>query len=320
VSGTASGGSRTGILVGAGVAAALLLGVVGYNIGKAEPDPTPTPVPTPGPTPSSPITPTPAALNPDALVPAVTDKSRRDAIGALEAVGLKVRVVEEEHVELRFPKVIRTEPAAGMKTPAGEVTLVVSGMRDVPSVIDQPLASAKKLLTERGFTTIEVKEVAGAKPEGTVVGMTPGGGMAHFKSKPVILEVVGAKPALPDVVKRKAADADKLLKDAGYAIKIERDWIAGADIDSVVTMTPPAGTKLSPGDTVTLTVAGNGGWVWAPVAAKLATNKDFRMPTAGNLRSEPKSGSKTIGVLRAGQSARVLESYGDGWVKIVQVD
>jgi beta-lactam-binding protein with PASTA domain len=316
------GGSRTGILVGAGVAAALLLGVVGYNIGKAEPDPTPTPtpVPTPGPSPSSPVTPTPVALNPDALVPAVTDKNRRDAIGALEAVGLKVRVVEEEHADLRFPKVIRTEPAAGLKTPAGEVTLVVSGMRDVPSVIDQPLASARKLLTERGFATIEVKEVAGAKPEGTVVGMVPGGGMAHFKGKPVILEVVGAKPALPDVVKRKATDAEKLLKEARYAVKIERDWVAGAETDSVVSMAPPAGTKLSPGDTVTLTVAANGGWVWAPVAAKLATNKEFRMPTAGNLRSEPKSGGKTIGVLRAGQTARVLESYGDGWVKIVQVD
>jgi hypothetical protein len=183
---TSNASSRTAVLVGAGVAAALLLGLVGYNIGKPDPEPTPKPTPVPTSTLPSLVAsgsmPTPVALNPDALVPAVADKNRRDAIGALEAVGLKVRVVEEEHADLRFPKVIRTEPAAGMKTPAGEVTLVVSGMRDVPSVIDQPLASARKLLTERGFATIEVKEVAGAKPEGTVVGMVPGGGMAHFKA------------------------------------------------------------------------------------------------------------------------------------------
>lgn len=319
-SAAASGGSRTGIMIGAGALAAVLLGVVGYNIGKPDAEPAPPPAPTPTVTPTPGPSPAPVVLNPDALVPAVADTSRRDAVKTLEAAGLKVKVIEEEHNELRFPKVIRTEPGAGQKTPAGEVTLVVSGMRDVPSVIDQPITSAKKLLTERGFTTIEVKEVASAKPEGTVVGMVPAGGLAHFKAKPVILEVVGAKPALPDVVKRPSADAEKLLKEARYAVKIERSWKPDATTGTVVSMAPPAGTKLSPGDTVTLTVAANGGWVWAPIAAKLATNKDFRMPAAGNLRAEPKSGGKTIGVLRAGQTARVIESYGDGWVKVVQVD
>jgi len=299
--------SRRGLVAGAVIAGAATLAVLGYGLAGRDAAPPPGPA----------LQPTGVATA--AVVPAVNDKGRRDAVAALEAAGFKVNVVEEEHADLRHPKPIRTEPAAGQPAPGGAVTLVISGMKTLPSVADMPLDKAAAKLRDEGFETVQTQEVPSAKPSGTVVATVPAGGSFHMRSKPVLVHVVGAKPALPDVVRQEAAQGEQTLKSAGFAVKLDASWVPGAQLGSITAMQPAAGTPTSPGETVTLAIAAPGGWVWAPKAKALKPGATFRMDSAGSLRTEPQSGN-AIGVLGGGQSARVVESRGDGWVKVLALN
>ncbi|WP_150105519.1 PASTA domain-containing protein [Leptothrix cholodnii] len=322
----ASGTSRKGLMIGGGVAVTVALLAGGYFLGQATRDDPLVAAPTAaGPPVASPAVSqavSEAVVAPATWVPSVNDRSRREASELLEAAGLKVKLVEQEHAELRFPKVIGTDPAAGQAVPADrEVTLYVSGMRLLPSVLDLPIEKAKSTIQDAGFSApVEIRETASPKPEGVVIGMQPPGGSRHFSSKPVVLEVSAPKALLADLVKRPVAEAEQALKEARFNPQVVRDWIPGAAVGTVAEMKPAAGSRLNPGDTVTLRVAAAGGWVYHAAGRQLKGGQTFRMDTAGNLRTEPRSGSKTLDVLSRGQMARVLEAYGDGWLKVVVLD
>lgn len=297
-----------GVVVG--VAALATLGLRHVGSGNAPPARTAAPQAAPAPA--------PAAVASE-LVPAVGEKSRREAQALLEGAGFKVTVVEEAHADLRYPKVIRTDPAAGQPAAGKAVTLVISGMKTLPSVADMPLDKATAKLRDEGFENTQTQEVPGPKPSGTVVATVPAGGSFHMRSKAVVMQVIGAKPALPDVVKQTAAKAEETLKAAGFAVKQEANWVPGEKPGNVTAMQPAAGTPTSPGDTVTLTVAAPGGWVWAPKAKALKAGATFRMDSAGSLRPDPQS-NIALGVLGDGKSARIIESRGDGWVKVLALE
>ncbi|MEY2689903.1 MAG: hypothetical protein RL375_4103 [Pseudomonadota bacterium] len=308
-----AGNSRTGVMIGAGLLVAALVGAVVYK--TTQPDP-PLVIVKPEPVHDAASRDTTVVRDPEALVPAVAGLGRRDATKALQEVGLTVKEIEEAHASIDAPRVIRTEPGAGQKSPSGEVTLVVSGMRIVPSVMGKPVDEARQMLTDKKFTKIEVTEVAVDQAEGTVARMTPAGGERHLASAPVRLEVAAAKPTVPDLAKLPSADAEKQLKDAGFAVTVARNWAEGAEPGAVLKLDPPAGSKLARGGSVTLTVAANGGWVWAPKAKTRKVGDTFRMDSAGTLRSSAPSGAGR-GTLAVGQTARIIDNRGDGWVNVV---
>jgi serine/threonine-protein kinase len=90
--------------------------------------------------------------------------------------------------------------------------------------------------------------------EGTVISQTPNSGTLFAKDK--VQLVVSKGPALRDVpnVKRKSlAEAQKILTDAGFVVKVEQaPFHLGLNI--VAAQNPGAGKQAQPGTTVTVTV------------------------------------------------------------------
>ena len=83
---------------------------------------------------------------------------------------------------------------------------------------------------------------------------------------------------------------------------------------------PPAGTKASPGDTLTLFVSALGGWVYPETARPLTVDQTLRMQTDRNLRAGPNNSSQKLGTVPKGKSVKVLDVPGDGWAKVVVLD
>jgi hypothetical protein len=70
-------------------------------------------------------------------------------------------------------------------------------------------------------------------------------------------QTVTQQPAVPDVIGRAPDDARSILDDAGYSTQIREDSFLcalDASICRVKAEEPPAGTRLAPGETVTLTI------------------------------------------------------------------
>lgn len=111
-------------------------------------------------------------------VPNVQLRSLTEAIAALEAEGLKGRVVEERESHREPNVVIGQNPRPGVEVDAGTtVDLVVSKEPDdvrVPSVIGMAAAQAQRTLEQRGFVVVSEGQAPPAgEPQDTVIGQEP---------------------------------------------------------------------------------------------------------------------------------------------------
>jgi membrane peptidoglycan carboxypeptidase len=116
---------------------------------------------------------------------------------------------------------------------------------------------------EEDFTfNLETRRVRNFRPAGTVVRQRPKAGREVDPGKLVTLFVSdgrGKPPRVPDVVGMRPGSARTVLTDAEYRVEVqrEREVVRGPlpdDANTVVAMSPGAGTRLEPGKVVTITV------------------------------------------------------------------
>ncbi len=123
----------------------------------------------------------------------------------------------------------------------------------LPNVVGQDYDSARQLLTQAGFQ-IAVRFAQQSANNGTIVQQTPPAGQVPQGSTVVVMLSVSGE--VPDTVGLSAVDAIKLLRSYGYSIsRWEYTTSAGAD-GKVIETQPGAGSSLSPGSSVTVTVNG----------------------------------------------------------------
>jgi serine/threonine-protein kinase len=141
--------------------------------------------------------------------------------------------------------------------PGSAVNFAVSkGKRpiNVPDWTGKSYRDANKALRKLGFVVAHTEAYDEKVPEGDVISQTPNSGTLFAKDR--VQLVVSKGPPLVDVpnVKRKStADAQKILTDAGFIVKVEKaPFNLGLNI--VAAQNPGAGKKAQPGSTVTITV------------------------------------------------------------------
>ncbi|ADB31910.1 serine/threonine protein kinase with PASTA sensor(s) [Kribbella flavida DSM 17836] len=141
--------------------------------------------------------------------------------------------------------------------PGNTVNLWVSQGRrpiTVPDTTGKPVKVASRTLRKAGFTVERTDEYDEKVPAGSVVSQTPSSGTLFAKDK--VKLVVSKGPPLVDVpnVRRKGlAEAQKILTDAGFTVKVEQaPFHLGLNL--VAGQNPAAGRKAQPGTTVVVTV------------------------------------------------------------------
>jgi len=204
---------------------------------------------------------TPATHEPPRVgVPSLKGLSEDDARQNLKALGLVFLVGERKVAAGVAPgTVVEQTPAAGQQLEArGSVTVALAReLPKVPSVVGRSLSEATAILAQSSYKLEQAEPIADAHvPKGNVVSQLPEADKPQESEKPVVVRV-SSGPGELEVPKLLGQSIDKVrtqAKDQGFTLKIL--WTAEGETDEYVVLNqnPVAGTKIKPGDAVTVTV------------------------------------------------------------------
>ncbi|GII84690.1 putative serine/threonine-protein kinase [Sphaerisporangium siamense] len=191
-------------------------------------------------------------------IPAVAGQTLKGAKSALEAQGLKVKVVEEFNSDVEKGTVIATDPESGTKVPKdSEVTLQVSkGVKQVtvPRLVGLSIEDAMSTLDTNGLKGQVVNAVS-SKEQGKVFQSKPSEGEKVDENSIVKIYVPKQQVTVPDVTNQTLADAKAALQAENLKVRTVRQPSADVPEGNVISQSPPAGSKLNPGTTITLVVS-----------------------------------------------------------------
>ncbi len=195
-------------------------------------------------------------------VPRVTGLSEAKAQKVLEDAGLaKGTVTEEPSETVEKGRVISQSPEGGVNSlvdPGTAIDLVIStGLPEVeiPDVIGDLSKAATSELDRLGLVaTYQPK--ADDSPKGTVLAVSPGVGEMAPKGSKVQLTLSQGPQKLPNVVGKTQAEAEAILRKAGWDNITFLDDNASTEPKGTVTaMTPEAGTETRSDNSIVLQVS-----------------------------------------------------------------
>jgi serine/threonine-protein kinase len=193
-------------------------------------------------------------------VPNVTGKPLAAALAILQKAGFSP-TVERTASDAQEGTVLRQDPQPGTEAEEDdEVSLVVSdgpGTKAVPDVVGQPVKAARKTLEEAGFKVDQREASSDEVPKGRVISTSPDAATPIDVGSTVILTVSTGreKAKVPDVVGQDREDARAQLEQAGFVVDVTEQESADDDPGTVLSQDPAAGTELTQGRTVGITVA-----------------------------------------------------------------
>ncbi|MGB7282182.1 MAG: PASTA domain-containing protein [Candidatus Acidiferrum sp.] len=196
-------------------------------------------------------------------MPNLVGKNVAEANGLLRSRGLVLRVADRIYSELPINVVVRQSPPPGMLMKVSQQANVILslGQRqlEIPLLEGNSLRASRIELLRAG---LQVGEVSGVtmpnEPADTVVLQTPRPGAGAASPRVDVLVSDGPRePAfvMPHLVGMKEIDAQRRLDSTGLHSKLNYvsapQWPHGAIVDQ----TPLAGRRITPSDTVELTVS-----------------------------------------------------------------
>jgi hypothetical protein len=193
-------------------------------------------------------------------VPSLKGLSENDARENLKALGLVCLVSERKAAAGAEPgTVVEQTPAAGQQLDAhGSVTVALAReLPKVPGVVGRTLSEATALLTQGSYKLEQAAPIADAVvPKGSVVSQVPDAGAPQETDKPVVVRVSSGPGDIevPKLLGQNIEAVKTQAKDRGFVLKVL--WTdEGETTDYVVlNQNPVPGTKIKPGDAITVTV------------------------------------------------------------------
>ncbi|TQL66299.1 serine/threonine-protein kinase [Nocardioides albertanoniae] len=195
----------------------------------------------------------PTALGPQTTpTPDVAGLTQEKAMIELSAAKLKGQIKQEPSDTVAVGVVISQNPPAGQEAEEGStVTLTVSTgppNREMPNVVGSPQKTAKELLEGDPYKfTVKIKTVASDEDKGTVIKSDPvdGQSVTTGSSTVVTLTVAKGPKSVPDVVGKTVAEAEELIRNAGFTPVRKDEPNTDKPKDTVVEQTPRKGTELA---------------------------------------------------------------------------
>ena len=195
-----------------------------------------------------------------ATVPTVVGQTSSAGQAAVKKARLTPVVTSAFNADVKPNEIISQDPAGQTQAAVGsEVQLVVSrGAQqvDVPPLPGKSLSDAEAALAAAGLTTGKVTPENSTQPADQVLSSDPVAGSPVDRGTAVALTVSNGKVEMPRVIGQPQADAEVQLSNIGVDLNVEvRTQESDATPGSVIGQAPQAGTLLSTGDTVIITVA-----------------------------------------------------------------
>ncbi|MBD9700253.1 Stk1 family PASTA domain-containing Ser/Thr kinase [Flavimobilis sp. GY10621] len=155
-------------------------------------------------------------------------------------------------------EVMSVDQEEGTEVPhSTPVTLTVSdgpAPVTVPQVVGSQSKNASATLKSVGLKVKVTKEFSETVPEGAVISQTPEASSAAHRTDTVTIVVSKGPPLVevPGVVGKSAADAEEILRKAGFVPDVKKQW--GGLLNIVRFQSVDPGDKIPKGSTVSITV------------------------------------------------------------------
>jgi len=185
----------------------------------------------------------------------------------LSQMGLSL-VVEGEIEQAEYPEgtIAEQRPLPGSVLPSGTSIYVkiVKGKKEeksisVPPVMGLDLASAQRILIEKGFLIGNIERVfASNVPEGHVVKTYPEAGSPLPKGSKITIYVSSGEElvTVPRLIGKYLYQANSILEKAGLKLgTVYREVSAEYPENKIISQNPPPGANVKKGTTVDITIA-----------------------------------------------------------------
>ncbi|HLJ59330.1 MAG TPA: PASTA domain-containing protein [bacterium] len=206
-----------------------------------------------------------AYLNvPEVSTPDLVGRSLQDAQGAAREDHLGVQVVQQSHsATVPAGAVISQDPPPGQTVKVDRVIALTTSlgpeMVSVPDVRRRSLEEARFAVEQSLLTVGELREAYDQTvPSGFILAQDPAPGASVARGTLINLTISKGQQVLvlPDLVGRSLDDARRALQDLGVTLRnvtqVPRDDLPPGQ---VIAMIPAAGTQISHGDAVEVTIA-----------------------------------------------------------------
>jgi beta-lactam-binding protein with PASTA domain/predicted Ser/Thr protein kinase len=194
-------------------------------------------------------------------VPNEVGNPQAEAEIVLKRAGLSTDVTPKESDSQAKGTVIGQDPGGGSRVAKGSVVnLTVSagpGTARVPDLTGQPRSTAKKKLTDLGFTSSEQRATSDTVTENHVISTRPDVGTELEKGQNVVLMISAGKErvAVPKVTGLTQDEARSTLESLGFKVAGKDQETTDQDPGTVLAQSPAPDATLAKGGTVTITVA-----------------------------------------------------------------
>ncbi|MBV9592755.1 MAG: Stk1 family PASTA domain-containing Ser/Thr kinase [Actinobacteria bacterium] len=192
-------------------------------------------------------------------IPSVAGLSQTDGTAQLQALRIKLAVVDQASDTVQKGVVLGTAPGAGtLVKPGTAVQLIVSSgppVLTVPNVVGRPQADASSAITNAGFKVAVKQDYSSTVNAGLVISQDPSGDGQLVKFQTVTITVSKGPqtvvvPPIPAYTTVDAATA--ALKAVGLNAKVVYQQHIGGKLQLVVGADPVSGATVPVGSTVTL--------------------------------------------------------------------
>jgi len=197
-------------------------------------------------------------------VPDVSSMSYADAVKKLTSAGFgKFKQADSASTPEQKDKVLSTIPPANQTSAiTNEITIVVGSgpeAKAVPDLSGQTADIATQNLNTVGFKTILTAPVDSPQPAGEVIATDPPAGSNIPVDTPITVKVSkGNQFVMPNLAGQFWTDAEPNLRALGWTgvlVKGPDMQNSGQRSNAVVTQSPPAGTGVTFGSSITLSFA-----------------------------------------------------------------
>jgi serine/threonine-protein kinase len=155
--------------------------------------------------------------------------------------------------------VLEQDPAADtLVDPQTTVDVVVSAGPEttlVPQIVGIELGEARPLVVDAQLVLGTVTPQPSDRPEGVVLSVDPPEGSEVAVGSTVNVTVSSGTTTVPDVVGLPSGEAEAILTQAGFEVRTTQQTTSAQPAGTVVFQAPPAGTEVTAGTRVAITVA-----------------------------------------------------------------
>lgn len=215
-------------------------------------------------TPTPTATPTETVADEQAAVPKIVGMTPEAAQEAAKGVSLGItKVGEVPSDQIPAGSIVSQDPQEGTmvnkNTTINYTVSTGSSTIAIPEVVNRTLSEAQQMLSDAGITNIEVQKQNSSEVDvGNVISVSPGVGESASVGDTVILTVsTGSSTeqvSVPEVRGVQEADARSVMENRGLIVKIEKGKSDRVGIGDVISQSIEAGTKVSEGTEITLTI------------------------------------------------------------------